>query len=63
MICLQVLVEPKNALGKQYKKMFKMNDVSCFSFTLVYWGIFSFNQYPLLIQKVESIISVCLAYT
>ncbi|KAJ4846917.1 CLP protease regulatory subunit clpx2, mitochondrial [Turnera subulata] len=24
---VQVLVEPKNALGKQYKKMFKMNDV------------------------------------
>lgn len=26
--CFQVLTEPKNALGKQYKKMFQMNDVS-----------------------------------
>lgn len=25
---LQVLTEPRNALGKQYKKMFAMNNVS-----------------------------------
>jgi ATP-dependent Clp protease ATP-binding subunit ClpX len=25
---LQVLMEPKNALGKQYKKIFNMNNVS-----------------------------------
>lgn len=25
---VQVLMEPKNAIGKQYKKLFKMNDVS-----------------------------------
>jgi ATP-dependent protease Clp ATPase subunit len=26
--CLQVLTEPRNALGKQYRKMFAMNQVS-----------------------------------
>lgn len=27
-LILQVLTEPRNALGKQYKKMFAMNNVS-----------------------------------
>lgn len=29
---LQVLMEPKNALGKQYKKIFNMNNVSLHPF-------------------------------
>ncbi|PWA68577.1 CLP protease regulatory subunit CLPX3, mitochondrial [Artemisia annua] len=29
---VQVLMEPKKALGKQYKKLFQMNNVSTFLF-------------------------------
>ena len=38
----QVLTEPKNALGKQYKKLFSMNNVSALVLQLIFH---SFTRY------------------
>ena len=46
-VVLQVLTEPKNALGKQYKKMFSMNGVSFLSYSIV--GQETFLPFPVLI--------------
>lgn len=36
---LQVLTEPKNALGKQYKKLFSMNNVRILPMHAVFWTL------------------------
>ena len=44
-LALQVLTKPKNALGKQYRKMFQMNGVSFWAFSYL-WMIWRTQLLP-----------------
>lgn len=49
---LQILVEPKHALGKQYKKLVSMNNVRNSIFVCVIARVFKFQ----LLGKTESLL-------